>query len=163
MVEYQRKYPNSLQTRLNHISIDLWFFISYNQLMKKPTLKKLKDKLWELCKKIIREKYQDKNGNWICFTCGKLITSKQDAHTGHFIPKSVCGAFLKYDLRNLRVQCIACNIWRGGNGAIFYRNMVETEGQEYVNALFLDKQKIVKESDHILQLLTEYENILNEL
>ena len=96
---------------------------------------------------------------WECYTCGKVITSKSDAHTAHLIPRSTCGAFLKYDLRNLRVCCMACNVWLGGNGAIFYRNMVEREGQQYVNQLFLDKQKTVKAYDHFQELLRIYKTM----
>lgn len=56
----------------------------------------------------------------------------------------MCGAYLRYDLRNLRPQCYRCNIDLSGNGAIFYRLMVEREGQEYVDELFRDKQKVVR-------------------
>lgn len=129
--------------------------------MKKLTSSKIQKLLWEECKRIIRSRYALKTPKissqaWECYTCGKVITDKVNAHTGHFIAKSVCGAFLKYDLRNLRVQCMACNVWQGGNGAIYYRNMVEREGQEYVDQLFRDKQKITKATDHYLQLLEEY-------
>ena len=125
----------------------------------KSKLTKIKELLWEECKRIIRATYQNKDGTWECYTCGTLITSKQDAHTGHFIAKSVCGTFLKYDLRNLRVQCMACNVWHGGNGAIFYKNMVEREGQEYVDLIFKDKQRITKESEFLPGLLDEYKKL----
>lgn len=52
-----------------------------------------------------------------------------------------------------------CNVWKGGNGAIFYRNMVEREGQEYVDKLFIDKQKSIKAYDHYLELLEQYKKI----
>lgn len=126
--------------------------------MKKLTIGKIQKLLWEECKRIIRARYE-RPGGWECYTCGILITEKKDAHTGHFIPKSVSGSFLKYDLRNLRVQCMACNVWRGGNGAIYYRNMVAREGKKYVDKLFQDKQKITKASDHFIKLLEEYKTI----
>jgi len=133
--------------------------------MKKLTISKLQKKLWENCKRLIRARYALKSPQnalqaWECYTCGKVITDKENAHTGHFIPKSVCGAFLKYDLRNLRVQCMACNVWRGGMGAEYYRKMVEREGQEYVDQLFLDKQKSVKAYDRYAEQLAEYEKLV---
>lgn len=131
---------------------------------KKVTLTQLKKKLWELCKQIIRATYINNDGTWECYTCDHVIWSKQDAQTGHFIPKSVCGAYLKHDLRNLRIQCMSCNVWRGGMGAEFYRRMVEIEGQEYVDKLFRDKQKTIKEDIIFIQSkIDEYEKILAEL
>lgn len=132
--------------------------------VKKLSIGKLQKLLWEEVKRIVRTKYalgapKMPTETWICYTCGKLITSKMDAHTGHFIAKSVCGAYLKYDLRNLRVQCMACNVWGGGMGADFYHNMVIREGQEYVNQLFKDKQKIIKAYDHYLQQYEEYKKL----
>jgi hypothetical protein len=122
--------------------------------MKKKTITQLQKVLWEHCKRIIRAKY----GN-TCFTCGKTGLESSSWHTGHFLAKGCCGAFLKYDLRNLRPQCYFCNINLGGNGAAFYRNLVLTEGQEYVDQLFKDKQKIIKAYDHYVTLISEYETI----
>lgn len=112
--------------------------------MKKPTVTILKKKLWELCKQLIREKYKNENGTWNCFTCGRLIDEPYKAQTGHFLASSVCGAYLRYDLRNLRIQDYFCNINVGGNSAVFYQKLVEENGQEYVDKLFKDKQKIIK-------------------
>lgn len=126
--------------------------------MKKTKLKKsskqsislIQKKLWMECKRIIRSKYPP-----VCFTCGKPVQGVND-HTSHFIPKAACGAYLKYDLRNLRRCCWYCNIELGGNGSMFYKRLVETEGQKYVDDLFLDKQKIVKDMDYYILLLEKY-------
>lgn len=124
--------------------------------MKTPTVKTLKKKLWELCKQIIRKKYQKKDGTWNCFTCGRLIDEPAKAQTGHFIPSGSCGAYLRYDLRNLRIQDYYCNINLGGNGSEFYRKMVEEVGQKEVDKLFQDKNKVIK-ADIIF-----YANKINE-
>lgn len=128
---------------------------------KKNPNRKIQDDLWELCKQLIRIDYQRKDGNWECYTCGKIITSKLDCHTGHFIPKSICGAYLKYDLRNLRPQCMSCNIWGGGRGADFYRNMLKREGQEYIDQLYRDKNKTIKAIDYYITLKDQYTVILS--
>lgn len=126
---------------------------------KKLTIGQIQKRLWEHCKRIIRDIYIRSDGTWICYTCGKVIRSTQDAHTAHFIPKSVCGAYLKYDLRNLRVCCMACNVWLGGNQAFYYRNLIQNEGQEYVDQLFIDKQKSVKAIDRYTEQLALYETM----
>ena len=129
--------------------------------MKKPTIKALKTKLWELCKQITRKRYKNKDGTWNCFTCGRLIDGPAKAQTGHCIPSSACGAFLRYDLRNLRIQDYYCNINLGGNGSAFYKNLVEENGQEYVDELFRDKQKIIKADEIFYQnKINEYEKLL---
>lgn len=112
--------------------------------MKKPTVKSVKNKLWEECKRVVRNRYRVGDQAWMCYTCDRLIVVGSDAHTGHFIPSGSCGALLRYDLRNLRVQCYNCNINLGGNGAEYYRRMVKEVGKKAVEQLFIDKQKTVK-------------------
>lgn len=121
---------------------------------KKMSIGLLQKKLWVECKRIIRQKYGNN-----CFTCGKTGLTGGDWHTGHFIPKGACGAFLKYDLRNLRPQCYHDNINLGGAGATYYRRLLETEGQEYVDQLFEDKNKVIKAYDHYEKLLEEYKSL----
>lgn len=123
---------------------------------------KLKDKLWELCKQIVRQKYRNKDGTWNCYTCGKIIDEPAKAQTGHFIPSAACGAFLRYDLRNLRIQDFHCNINLGGNGSAFYKRMVEEVGQEAVDQIFRDKENIVKADKYFYEeKIREYEQELS--
>ena len=126
----------------------------------KTPLAVAKDKLWELCKKIVRARYVKSDGTWDCFTCGKLIDCPAKAQTGHFIPSATGGALLRYDLRNLRIQDYYCNINLGGNGSAFYRNLVAEKGQEYVDQLFLVKQQTVKaDIIFINNLIEQYEKL----
>ncbi len=120
---------------------------------------KLRDRLWELCKLITRKRY----GN-VCYTCGKAGLEGGSWQTGHCIPSASGGAYLRYDLRNLRPQCYNCNINLGSNGAEYYRRLVKSEGQKYVDQLFNDKQKIVKADKIWLEnKISEYELIYNTL
>lgn len=128
---------------------------------KKPkelSAKSLKNKIWPLCRQIIRAKYGNE-----CYTCGRKGLSGKDWQTGHCIPSSVCGAYLKFDLRNLRPQCATCNIWRGGMGAVFVKEMIRIEGADYVNALFADRALSVKLKDRIEELLPIYQKLAKEL
>lgn len=124
----------------------------------KTPIAKTQQKLWELCKQIIRLKY----GN-TCYTCGKTGLVGSSWQTGHFIPKSTSGAYLKYDLRNLRPQCYRCNIDLSGNGAEFYKRLREREGQKYVDEIFKDKQRTTKAFDYYLTLIPKYEDIFEQL
>ncbi len=131
---------------------------------KNKTPAQLKKQLWELCKQITRKTYENKDGLWTCYTCDRRIDEPAKAQTGHFIPSGSCGAFLRFDLRNLRIQDYYCNINLGGNGAEFYKRMVKESGQEYVDQLFRDKQKIVKaDSLFYLQKIREYTEKLEGL
>jgi hypothetical protein len=123
----------------------------------KQPISKLQRQIWELCKKIIREKY----GN-VCYTCGAKGLVGSNWHTGHLFAKASLGAYLKYDLRVLRPQCYNCNINRGGMGADFYRNMIEREGQDYMDKLEKDRQVSVKAYDHYLKILQEYKQIYEQ-
>lgn len=123
---------------------------------KQPTPKQLKTKLWELCKRACREQY----GN-TCYTCGRTGLEGSNWHTAHLIPSGSCGALLRYNLNNLRPCCYHCNVNLGGNGAVYYRKMVEREGQKYVDDLFALKNQSVK-ADILfyLKLIAEYEDLL---
>ena len=116
----------------------------------KQPISKIQRLLWNECKRLIRERDKD------CFTCDAKDLKGANAQTGHFIPSSTCGAFLRYDLRNLALQCMRCNIHGGGQGAIFYERLKQKHGQQYVDQLFEDKNKIVKAYDHYVQLLEQY-------
>jgi hypothetical protein len=120
-----------------------------NKPKRMPT-KKVRKLLWKECKRIVRAREKD------CFTCGAKELVGANAQTGHFIPNSTCGAFLRYDLRNLRLQCMRCNIHGGGQGAEFYKRLVETEGQGYVDQLFHDKERIIDAREHYETLLILY-------
>ena len=117
-------------------------------------LKKVTTKLWKECKRITLNKY----GN-TCYTCDHTNLEKSNCQLGHCLPSGACGAFLRYDLRNLRIQCYHCNINLGGNGAEYVRRLTKEVGKKEVDKLFKDKQKTVKAIDHYRKLLIEYESL----
>lgn len=118
----------------------------------------LENKLWALCKRLIRKLY----GN-TCFTCDKKGLAGVDWQTGHYIPRSVCGAYLKYDLRNLRPQCVRCNKWLGGNWVSFRERLILMEGETYVNQLHEDKCQMIDARDHWESLVELYKLKAEEL
>ena len=121
----------------------------------KSPIAKLQQELWQECRRVALTLYKPQDGIYRCFTCDNAIEGS-NRQLGHFIPKSVSGALLKYDLKNLRWQCFRCNINLSGNGSEFYRRLVEKEGQEYVDELFKLKGQTTKALDHYLKLLEKY-------
>lgn len=126
---------------------------------KLPEMRKLRQQLWELCKILTRRTY----GN-TCFTCGAKNLSGSNQQTGHFIPRSICGLYLRYDLRNLRIQDFRCNISLAGNGSVFYRNLVQENGQEYVDQIFADKLRQTNETRQFYtDLIEKYQSLVDNL
>lgn len=123
----------------------------------KSDIRKIQDLLWQECRRITLTRYE-KNGKHYCFTCDKEV-SGSNRQLGHFIANSVGGALLRYNLDNLRIQCYYDNINLGGNGAVFYRKLLEEKGQEHIDKLFQLKGQTTKAIDHYTNLLTEYRNI----
>src|ERR1044071_1001870 len=106
---------------------------------KLKSIRQLKTQLWERCKQLVRER--DKG---VCQACGATGLEGSNAQTSHLIPSSVCGAFLRYDLRNLYLCCMRCNIHLGGNLAELYRAVLARRGQTFVDELYRDKRRITK-------------------
>jgi len=134
--------------------------------MKKTRLRKqskqkistLQNKLWELCKQIIRKKW----GN-SCYTCGATGLIGNNWHTGHMFSKASLGAYLKYDLRVLRPQCYNCNINRGGMGADFYERMLREIGPLEMEKLQKDRQVSVKAYEHYSKQISDYRQLIETL
>lgn len=124
----------------------------------KQKISVLQKRLWELCKQIIRKKYPN-----TCYTCGKTGLEGSNWQTGHLWAKASLGAFLKYDIRVLRPQCAICNLFYGGQGAIFYKKMLEEIGHEAMEQLEQDRQKQVKAFDHYMDTFIDYTVLLSSM
>lgn len=97
---------------------------------KTPTITLLKKKLWDECKRIIRERHGS-----TCYTCGRTGLEGSNRHTGHFISSSICSVELRYDLDNLRPQCYACNIHKSGNWLAFETHLMIEKGRDFPTEL----------------------------
>lgn len=124
----------------------------------KSLTRKVQDDLWQECRRISKTLYKPPGGVHKCFTCDKPIEGS-NCQLGHFIPNSVGGALLRYNLDNLRLQCYYCNINLGGNGAIFYKRLLAEKGQEHIDKLFELKNQTTKAIDHYIMLLDKYKGM----
>lgn len=121
----------------------------------KSDFKKLEDKVWTECKRIIRKRYTN-----TCYTCGRTGLEGANLHTGHMIAKASLGASMKYSLDILRPQCYHCNINLGGMGAVFAERMRKELGEKKYKELYQrcidSRNSFTKASDHYAVLLEEY-------
>ena len=131
-----------------------------SKISKQP-ISKIQRLIWVEVKRIIRARYIRKGctNTWTCYTCGRTVRGS-NCQTGHMLAKASLGAFLKYDLRLLRIQCYHCNINLGGMGAVFIEKMRKIEGDEYVDQILRDRNKTVKAYDFYVDLLEKYKKIL---
>lgn len=118
----------------------------------KQSISKIQRKIWEHCKRLIRQMYPP-----FCYTCGRGPLSGSNLQTGHMWAKASLGAILKYDLRILRPQCMTCNLWQGGRGADFYKRMLQEIGEDKMKELELLRNKTVKALDYYIKILNDYE------
>lgn len=96
--------------------------------MKKKTLAELKKELWEFCKKIVRKIHPN-----VCYTCGRAGLQGSDWQSGHGKPKGALPLKYQYDLRNLRPQCLRCNLHYGGCSDIFIAKLErEKDGKAFL-------------------------------
>lgn len=80
----------------------------------------------------IISKYVRLMGNGSCYTCG-LVRDKLELQCGHFLSRQYNAT--RYDLDNLRPQCVNCNVWRRGNIAFFADNLIKEIGKDRFDAL----------------------------
>ena len=78
---------------------------------KKPTRTKLVKKLDVVFSKYIRLSNSDKNGYCTCVTCGNKFYWKE-IQAGHFMSRKHYST--RWDVNNVKPQCVACNVYRAG-------------------------------------------------
>ena|SRR3990172_9878946 len=126
--------------------------------MKQKSLTSLKAKLWKLCREIIGKRYPS-----VCFTCGRAVEGS-GKQLGHFIPSSVGGAGLRYNLDQLRWQCYNCNINKSGNWPAFLENLTKELGKDKVDALIFLKNKITSADRYFYESkIEQYTKVLEGL
>jgi hypothetical protein len=120
-------------------------------------LAKAKTKLWKVLKQVISIRDGDK-----CISCDAEGLKGYHKQGGHFIPSSSCGGFLRYDLRNVWIQCSTCNLYRSGAGAEYTRALEKKFSTKFVDKLIADKQVEIKlDLDYLEKLTAYYESLLH--
>ena len=122
--------------------------------LKKPSLKRLKNKAWKLVSEYIRRKDADEGGTTRCFTCEKAIHWKYEAQAGHAIGGRHNAVLLDVDI--LRPQCVACNVFKRGNYPIFTTKLIKENGMEWW------EQKLEQSSQVVKLTRDDYEEIIGK-
>lgn len=116
---------------------------------------KLKKDLWKQFSMYIRQR--DKG---VCFTCGKRDEWK-NTDAGHYIPKSVGGANLYFNEKNVHAQCTGCNRFRHGNLSQYALRLQEKYGPNILIWLEAYRKGAAKYDSRELTLLINHYKKLN--
>jgi hypothetical protein len=128
-----------------------------SKVKKVRQLKKDLDKIYSL---YIRTKYA-KDGKVFCYTCGHQMEIEQ-AQCGHFNPRQHLAT--RWDERNTRPQCFACNMYYNGQPAIFAINLTKEYGQDILKEFDRSKWQITKlDANWYLDQIELYTAKLKEL
>jgi len=123
-------------------------------MKRKPSLAKLKRDLDKAFSRFIRLRACDGCNRGVCVTCGAIV-DYSEANAGHFIPRQHLA--IRYDERNVHLQCVRCNKWMHGNLINYTLYMQNRYGQEVVDELMRLKRTTVKMTrDDYNTLLEKY-------
>ena len=104
---------------------------------KKPTRSKLVKKLDTVFSQWTRLSNADNNKNCICVTCNKAFFWKE-IQAGHFMSRKHYS--IRWDERNVKPQCAACNVFRYGEQYKYSLYL----GNKLSKKLLEESRKIVK-------------------
>jgi hypothetical protein len=129
--------------------------------VKKPSLKSLKNKCWKLFSEFIRRRDADEGGTTRCVTCKKPIFWKE-AHAGHFVPGRTNAVLFNEEITN--AQCVACNVFKGGNYQEYTLYMLDKYGREKVDEFLQLKHQVRKyTTTELEEMITHYKQKLSEM
>lgn len=108
----------------------------------------------------VRLKYADKYGMVKCYTCPTVFHYLK-IQNGHYISRS--HLYLRWDLRNCKPQCVACNCVKHGMSITFAEHL-EEDNAGITNILYEEKQIIFKPTVTELKAqISEYSEKVFEL
>lgn len=117
---------------------------------------KLKKELWKQFSMFIRQRDKGK-----CFTCG-IVKPWRMQDAGHYIPKSVGGANLYFNEKNVHTQCTACNRFRHGNLHTYALRLQDKYGKNILQWLEAYRKDTTPYNAAELTLLIKHYKKLNE-
>jgi hypothetical protein len=124
---------------------------------KKPTRSKLVKKLDTIFSQYIRLSNADNNGYCTCVTCNKTFHWKE-IQAGHFMSRKHYS--IRWDERNVKPQCVACNVYRAGEQYKYSLYL----GKELSDVLYLQSKEIVKFTNYELEnMINDYSEKLKKL
>jgi hypothetical protein len=123
-------------------------------MAKKPTRSSLVKKLDTVFSQYIRLSNADNNGYCTCVTCNKKIYWKE-IQAGHFMSRKHYS--IRWDERNVKPQCKACNVFRYGEQFKYSLYL----GQDLSNELHSLSHKTIKYSNvELLDMIKYYSELV---
>lgn len=127
--------------------------------------KVLKKKLDTILSLYVRLKASDTMGMASCITCG-VRKHYKELQAGHYVPRD--NYSVRYDLRNLAVQCFKCNMklpgCKAGNMVQYTKYLLINYGVEWLKELIQDGEKIKQWTpDELKELISKYQLLLKTL
>lgn len=105
--------------------------------------------------KYIRMSAADDDGGATCFTCDAWARW-QAMQAGHFVSRGCY--LLRWDIRNVKVQCHNCNVGKRGNLGEFAKRLeMQNKG---LSTILMDEARIIynPSRDEIRAIIVEYSN-----
>ena len=128
-------------------------------MAKKLTRSKLVKKLDAVFSQYIRLKNSDEFGNATCFTCGKVDHWKK-LQNGHFQSRKHYAT--RWDEMNCQVQCVSCNMFKGGEQFLFGKYLDERFYVGLSDTMFFKAKETVKFADfEIEEMILKYKNLVD--
>lgn len=122
---------------------------------KKLSRSKLVKKLDTVFSKYIRISNADKNGYCTCVTCG-VVKHWKEIQAGHFQSRKFYS--LRWSERNVKPQCVGCNMFRQGEQYKYSLFL----GKDEAEVLYLKSKETVKFTNYELEeMIKDYEAKLN--
>ena len=128
-------------------------------MAKKLTRSKLVKKLDAVFSQYIRLKNADEFGNATCFTCGKVDHWKK-LQNGHFQSRKHYAT--RWDEMNCQVQCVSCNMFKGGEQFLFGKYLDERFYVGLSDTMFFKAKETVKFADfEIEEMILKYKDLVD--
>lgn len=126
---------------------------------KKPTRSKLVKKLDAVFSQWVRLSNADSRGFCTCVTCGKQGHWKTGGiQAGHFISRKHYST--RWDERNVKPQCVACNVYRAGEQYKYSLYL----GNNLAEELYSKSKNIVKFTNvELEELISTYSTKVKKL
>lgn len=125
--------------------------------LRKPSVSLLKKKLDALFSRWIRIRASDDAGYASCFTCGARRHYKE-MQAGHYVPRNI-GA-LRYEPRNVHVQCVGCNMFNKGRLDMYAVNLERLYGQGILQWLAARRKTIHFSTTELQKMIDHYQSEL---
>jgi len=124
---------------------------------KKLSRSKLVKKLDTVFSKYIRISSADKSGYCTCVTCG-VVKHWKEIQAGHFMSRKHYST--RWDERNVKSQCIGCNMFKQGEQYKYSLFL----GKDEAEVLYLKSKETVKFTNYELEeMIKDYSNRLKSI